>query len=253
MQKKLIVLLTFTILFIMVAPLGAQGGFYIDSDAEPLETGPIMEAAQPLLNRGATVAIYFVESGESDEFTRRLQSDDLMRGDLIDDSVIAIFVSLNDRYSEIRYGDTWLTDLRPRAEGIKSSALDGNLREGAYTLAFSRVLEDVHSVLTGTFIPPVVSVPTTRIPSSDGGGPNMVIVIMGLAFIFLGPVLRRWMVMLGLAKPASYEGTGPVVAPRYKSNWTSGRRSFGSGRSSVSRSSSSSRSFGGGGRSGGKW
>jgi uncharacterized membrane protein YgcG len=248
-MKKLIFLLAIVTLLSTAIPVMAQGEFIINSDAEPLDAGPIMEAARPLMDRGAIVAIYFVRTGERDEFNNRLRDDDLMRGDNLEDNLIAIFVSLDDRYSEITYGARWVDVLRPRAEGIKSSALDGNLREGAYTLAYARALEELDAVIGGTYVPPVSTVPSRRITpeeSRDSSFNWMILIWFAfMAFSFFRRI-RRWV--------GFDDSPGPVSAPRYKSNWSSGHRPS-SGRSSISRSSSRSSSSHSsrGGRSGGRW
>jgi uncharacterized membrane protein YgcG len=249
-MKKLIILFALLSLLAAALPASAQGEFVIESDAEPLDAGPIMEAAQPLMDRGAIVAIYFVQSGERDEFNNRLRDDDLMRGDNLEDNLIAIFVSLDDRYSEIAYGARWVDILRPRAEGIKSSALDGNLREGAYTLAYARALEELDAVIGGTYVPPVSTVPSRRItPEESRDSSFNWMILIWFAFLAYGIFrrIRRWV--------GFDDSPGPISAPRYKSNWSSGHRPS-SGRSSISRSSSrsSSRSHSSrGGRSGGRW
>ena len=246
-MKKAIILFILLTLMTVVIPAHAQGEFYIESDAEPLDAGILMEAAQPLLDRGAIVAIYFAESGESEEFDRRLRDDDLMRGNLLEDNLIAIFVSLGDRHSEILYGDRWKAILDPRTEGIKSSALDGNLREGVYTRAFERTLQEIETVIADPNAPPPL--PPRRITPPDSSSDSS---FNWAILIFLGLGVYSLLVKLGIINPQGYDdGAGPVSAPRYKSSWSSGHRPRSSGRSSISRSSG--RSFGGGGRRGGKW
>jgi uncharacterized membrane protein YgcG len=174
-----------------------------------------------------------------------------MSGNLIEDNVIAVFVSLGDRHSEILYGNRWAAILDPRAEGIKSAALDSNLREGIYTRAFARALQEIETAIADPNAPPPL--PPRRItPPSDSSGSS----VNWMILIFIGFLIYVALAMLGIINTKNFDdGAGSVTAPRYKSNWSSGHRPRSSGRSSISRSSSrsSGRSFGGGGRRGGKW
>jgi len=251
----LVLLVMAVVLSATAIPLHAQGQFYIDSDAEPLDAGPIMEAAQPLIDRGAIVAVYFAESGEHSEFNSYLRADGLMQGENLEDNLIAIYVSLADRYSEIAVGARWQNVLTPRIEGIKSSALDGNLREAAYTLAFSRALEELDAVIGGTYVPPATTVPPPRRITPDQSRDSG---INWMVFLWLGVAAFNMFRWYQRRFHGVDDSPGPVSAPRYKSNWSSGHR-VSSGRSSISRRSSSSRSSSSrshssrGSRSGGKW
>lgn len=247
-MKRLPLFLSLLMLLLIPAlpALAQQGKFIIKNETdEALEMSDLLPAAQPLIDRGATVAIYFVKNGERDEFNQRLRDDGLMRGDLIDDSLIAIFVSLEDRYSEIAYGDNWVAALNPRAEGIRSGALGRNLREGAYALAFTRALEDIENVIANpaalppnsTFQP--ISTPTSTSSEGTTAVLPVLCVIAFVAFFLLSKLFPDWF-------PANSAGTY-TSGPRYKSSWSSSHRS------SFSSHRSSGRSFGGGGRSGGKW
>jgi uncharacterized membrane protein YgcG len=253
-MKRLLVLML--ILLLSVNPVLAQdGGISIHSDTESLDGGSITAAAQPLIDRGAFVMIYLVDRGEAEAFTQRLEESGVLRGDLMDTNVIALFVSLEDRYMEISYGEQWASLLDPRYEGILSGSLGPNLREGDYTLAFVRTLERIEQVIAEGetsmagdasiplptsqpyTVPSYPSVPYSP-PESSGGLPyEMMCVITIIAFSW---VIQRLFPNLS--------GSGYSGSPRYKSSWSSGHRSFSSGRSSISRSSGGGRRGGGGGR-----
>jgi len=94
------------LLLLLVTPALAQSGRLVyHDDAGMLDRSRMQSAAQPLINRGATVAVYAEDSGGDAAFQQRLEQDGLAKGTSISNSVIAIFVSLQDRYSAIRFGD----------------------------------------------------------------------------------------------------------------------------------------------------
>src|SRR3982750_1528793 len=95
------------LLLLLATPALAQGGRLVyHDDAGMLNRSRVQSAAQPLINRGATVAVYAEDSGGDAAFQQRLEQDGLASGSSIRRDVIAIFVSL-DRYSAIRFGDQW--------------------------------------------------------------------------------------------------------------------------------------------------
>src|SRR6187455_3215214 len=96
------------LLLLLATPALAQSGRLVyHDDANKLDRSRVQSAAQPLLNRGATVALYTADTGGDAAFQQRLQQDGLATGSSIRSDVIAIFVSLQDRYSAIRFGDQW--------------------------------------------------------------------------------------------------------------------------------------------------
>jgi hypothetical protein len=257
MIKRLI--LTCLLSLLMVIPAYAQdGSINIHNDSqESLDAGSIITAAQPLIDRGAFVAIYLVQRGESEAFTEVLQEDGLIQGENVRDDVIAIFVSLDDHHMEMAYGERWESVLHPRSEGILSGALGPNLREANPTLGFARTLEATElaflsmvssAEVIGTLDPNATIVyPTYNYdpsPESGGGFPASLIllVLLGGGGYLLTWVLRQ----MGFEVNS---GNGSSGTPYYKSSWTSSRPSS----SSRSSSSSSRGSFSGGSRRSGKW
>lgn len=209
-----------------------------------LSEDEIRAAAQPLIDRGAVVAVYLVQAGEQAAFDRYLRSQDLLRGENFYDPLVGIFVSLDDRYSEIAYGYAWQDPLNRRAETIRND-MSGNLRDGAYDLAFAQALQALNIALSDyTYTPvddpnaayttitePAAASPAQSTSQSASGGDNG---------IFSGLCIAA---MLGMGFIANLLGLGGRTGtsssrPRYRSSWTSGR---------------SSSSFRGGGRRGGKW
>ena len=84
-----------SLLLLLATPALAQGGRLIyHDDAGRLDRSRVQSAAQPLINRGATVAMYAENTGGAAAFQQRLEQDGLANGSSIRPDVIAIFVSL---------------------------------------------------------------------------------------------------------------------------------------------------------------
>jgi hypothetical protein len=93
------------------------------------------------------VAIYAVDSGKGTEFLERLQDDGLRNGSTVNPKLVAIFVSFNDRYSEIRYGDQWVGALGNAAGHIQQDTLNANLAAGNSTQAFALTLTQLNNAI----------------------------------------------------------------------------------------------------------
>ncbi len=167
-------------LLLLVTPVLAQGQVLITDPGGRLDQNAIRQTARPLLNKGATVAVYFVDNGDGDDFTERLVDDGLARADgAFLTNVIAIYVALNDRYSDIRFGDQWAEALavNENYEFIRSTVLNPGLSSGDFTSAFSDTLGAINEAIEN---PPV-----------PGGGVNLdptpiVLGVSGLAAAGVG-------------------------------------------------------------------
>ncbi len=93
---------------VFLTPVLAQGRLVIVDPDGRLNQTDVRAAADPLLRRGAQVAVYVVDSGGEADFERRLIADGLARSDgAVRSTLIAIYVAVNDRYSAIWFGDEW--------------------------------------------------------------------------------------------------------------------------------------------------
>src|SRR5262249_1468588 len=104
------------LLLLLAAPALAQSGQFLCRDeADRLDCARIAVAARPLVQRGAEVAVYMVQRGDSSgaDFRARLRADGLATGDVVDGGLVAIYVSLDPRYAELRGGDRWNAALLP--------------------------------------------------------------------------------------------------------------------------------------------
>ncbi len=150
------------LLVLLAVPALAQGQLIIRDPGGRLDRDAVERAARPLLNRGAAVAVYIVETGGPDDFTERLVDDGLMRSDgAFRTNAIAIYVALNQRYSEISYGDDWNKALgvNDNAEYIRTTALNPGLSAGDFTRGVTTALGAIEEAI--------------RNPPQPGGGINI--------------------------------------------------------------------------------
>jgi len=176
------------LLLLLATPALAQGGRLVyHDDAGRLDRSRVQSAAQPLINRGATVAVYAEDSGGAAAFQQRLEQDGLASGASIGNNVIAIFVSLQDRYSAIRFGDQWNAALatNDNYEQIRKNELNAGLSASSFSDGFVKALNAIDQAIAS---PPTV-----------GGGTeinfNPTPLVLGVIFLVLlfvgGPLVWR--------------------------------------------------------------
>lgn len=124
----------------------SPGELIINDETERLSRGRVAEAAAPLLQRGATIAIFIVERGENNgnDLTNRLARAGLQgySYDRIVPHAIAIYVSYEPRYSELRAGKNWSEALSQDAlHDIRTDALNPALRNGDVTAGVVETLK----------------------------------------------------------------------------------------------------------------
>lgn len=99
-------------LFLALLTLGAcalpgqPGKIYVLDDSEALDTERINKAAMPLLEQRANLAIILVDKGTNDALPA-LQTLGMVRNGSIVDRGVAIYISMQPRYSELRVGQPW--------------------------------------------------------------------------------------------------------------------------------------------------
>lgn len=144
------------LLLLLAAPALAQGQLTITDLGQRLDEDAVREAAQPLVDRGALVAVYLVQSGGAEDFTDRLIEDDLARdSNTARSTMVAIYVALDQRYSEIRYGDEWSDALavNENAELIRSDQLNPGLSDQDYTRGFTSALTAIDDAIANPPVP----------------------------------------------------------------------------------------------------
>jgi hypothetical protein len=144
---------------LLVAPVQAQEAQFVFMD-EPgaLDRERIEQAAQPLLERGAMVAIYLVRDGSDDaDVDRRLEAAGLLQNGSPDDSLIAIYVSLEPPTSQIVVGDRWSGALSGATlDEIQASELNAQLAAGDFSDAYAATLQALEEGIAGSNIWPIV-------------------------------------------------------------------------------------------------
>ncbi|MDW8148351.1 MAG: hypothetical protein RMJ48_18890 [Roseiflexaceae bacterium] len=91
------------------AQASSPGSLIIIDETERLNQARVAQAAAPLLQRGATVAIFIVKRGDNNgqDMTIHLANAGLRGYDRIVPNALAIYVSYEPRYSELRAGSNW--------------------------------------------------------------------------------------------------------------------------------------------------
>jgi hypothetical protein len=130
----------------------SPGRLVINDETERLKNAHVAEVAAPLLQRGATVAIFIVERGDNngDDLSERLTGVGLRgyMGNRIVPDAIAIYVSYQPRYSELRAGRNWSGALSSEAlRNIRTNALNPALRNGDVTAGVVETLKRFESAL----------------------------------------------------------------------------------------------------------
>jgi hypothetical protein len=122
---------------ILAAACGrARGGLMFADEAAALERARVEAAAAPLNQLGLTLAVFSVANGDTtgDDFSRRLEAAGLLRSGKIAPDAIALYISFEPRYSELRAGGDWSSALPDAAlRDIRVSLLNPALRSGDAT------------------------------------------------------------------------------------------------------------------------
>ncbi|GAB4443337.1 MAG: hypothetical protein OHK0015_43150 [Chloroflexi bacterium OHK40] len=137
-------------LLLLAAPALAQGRLIIEDPGGRLDEAAIQRAARPLIDRGATVAVYVVDSGGANDFTERMIDSGIARDDgALLSTVVAIYVAIEDRYSEIAYGDEWSDALsvNNNAEVIRQGDLNPGLSDGDFTRGVTEALTAIDAAI----------------------------------------------------------------------------------------------------------
>jgi hypothetical protein len=144
------------LVLLLATPALAQGQVLIRDAGGRLDANDVRQAARPLVNKGATVAVYVVDSGDNDDFVERMIDDGLVRSDgAMLTNVIAVYVAINDRYSEIAYGDEWGEALavNNNAEAIRVSDLNPGLSSGDFTSGIADALTAIDDAIENPPVP----------------------------------------------------------------------------------------------------
>lgn len=143
-------------LLLMAVPAFAQGRVLIRDPGGRLDQSAVEQAARPLVNRGAAVAVYVVDRGDEDDLVERLIDDGLARdSSALLSNVIAIYVAVDDRYSNITYGDQWSDALgvNNNYDVIREGDLNPGLSDGDFTRGVTTALDAIEEAIANPPVP----------------------------------------------------------------------------------------------------
>lgn len=147
------------LLMLVAMPALAQGSLAFTDETGRLDRAAIQRAAEPLLNRGAEVAIYMVRQGSDADFNRRLQGDGLVSSDgRARLKLVAVYVGLDNRYSSIKYGEDWgfALAVNDNFDDIRQANLNPGLAAGNYTKGFTDALGGIENAIVNPPGNPIV-------------------------------------------------------------------------------------------------
>lgn len=199
-MRKSILLFLILLFLVPLLPAQAQDDHLIIVDEYgSVDEVAVREAAQPLLDQGATVALYFVREGRTDEFEARLRADGLLQDDELAPSVIAIFIAGETWYSDVLYGRDW-SGMNNAVEMVRG-VMVGSDADEAFTQPFVDTLTAINDAATAPRNAPTLYTferstpephhPTITIPTGRGHKrhiPTDPIYIMVLVILFAGVV-----------------------------------------------------------------
>lgn len=132
---------SFWLAFLLVTPAPEQ--FILVDETGQMDSAVIQAAAEPLMARGARVAVFVVPGEVS--FDVLLAEHGLMEGRQLLPEVIAIKIDASDNTTEIRYGATWRRIVGRHAASVYEDRLAAGVMTGAYNAgvvnAFNEILD----------------------------------------------------------------------------------------------------------------
>jgi len=131
----------------------SPGRLFVSDETERLRQSEVAKAAAPLVQRGARVVVLTVQRGDNngDDLTRRLTAINPQghsSHDRIPPDAIAIYVSYEPRYAELRAGKNWSDALTNDVlTDIRTKTLNPALRKDNVTNGVTETLRRFESAL----------------------------------------------------------------------------------------------------------
>ena len=148
-------MLRFGILLFVLISLSActlftkPGNLHIVDDTKSLDQARISRAAQPLLEQGSNLALILVEQGDDDALPA-LQRLGMLQNESILERSVAIYISMQPHYSELRVGQPWSESLPPeRLRELRLNVLNPALQAGEPTAAIEATLAVLTTEIAG--------------------------------------------------------------------------------------------------------
>jgi len=150
----------------------------------------VRQAIPPLEARGLRVVVILVQTGEEADFLSRLREFDAAQGSQLDEDVVALYVSIDTRYSEVRWNTRRYDEVIPAID-LRRTAMNPLLRDGLYDKAFENALRVLEEALKnydlGTPIATLAPTPVSSPPAPSGSTSEGLGSVIG-PFAFLGIV-----------------------------------------------------------------
>lgn len=119
-------------------------GLAVIDETGRLDRAVLERAAQPLLGRGAAIAVVLVKRGGQPDAVKQLSQLGLLADRQISPAGLFVYVSLQPRYSELRAGSRFSDDLPAgRLETIRDQILNPRLREENFQQGYSDSLQEL--------------------------------------------------------------------------------------------------------------
>ncbi|MDW8171042.1 MAG: hypothetical protein RML73_01025 [Anaerolineae bacterium] len=223
--------------------------FIIVDAAVAFDDDSVRQAMQPLEERGLRLAVFLVQTGDTDDFLARLQALGLAQGSQLSEDVVALYAAIDTRYSEVRWNTRRYNDVIP-ALNLRRTAMNPMLRDGLYDQAFQRTLSALEEGLKqsdlGTPVATTMPAPVPAASSPQTADSNILVFLVVCAPItfFIGVVI---LIIRSIVSSDSWRSGGNSNS----SSWSGGDSSSSSW--SGSDSSSSWSSSDSGGSDGGSW
>lgn len=121
---------------LLITPVLAQssGQFVFVDELGELDQAAIEAAAQPLLERGAHVAVMLVEDGsDPNDVEQILAAEDLAADGIFNPNLISIYVAIEPPTSDLFVGERWNDTVGAQLEDIRQNELNPLLQAGDFT------------------------------------------------------------------------------------------------------------------------
>lgn len=144
--------LLFALSLLLAGCGSAPGRLVLLDEGRALDPARVEAAAEPLVGRGATVAVFVVSQGDGrgEDFARRLDSAGLLRDGRIAPRAIGVYVSSAPRYSELRVGEPWSGAVSSdELERIRREVLNPALRDERFTDGIAAAVAAIESPVAG--------------------------------------------------------------------------------------------------------
>jgi hypothetical protein len=186
--SRVLTLVALALLGLVAGCAAAPGSLLLSDETGSLDRAQVEAAATPLVARGAQVAVFVAARGDATgaDLTRRLDAAGLLADGQIAPAALALYVSYEPRYSELRAGTRWSKRLPDAVlHETRTELLNPALRAEQLDAGVAATLQ----ALAARGATPL---PGERIVAGLAYGLGAGLVLVVLALSPLGARLGRW-------------------------------------------------------------